>query len=113
MLYRSVYGVQTAFEYFEKGARSKDAKSMAELSLCYSFGEGVEVSDPLAGAYAKMAAEVGDPVGMFLRAEHKLFGTVTDRNISVSFDLSKKALEKGYSKSKMTLGTCYFHGLTV
>ncbi len=101
------------FKYFEKGARSKDPKSMAQLSVCYFFGDGVEVCDPLSGVYAKMSAEAGDPYGMFLRADHKLYGTITEQNLSVALNLSKKALEKGINKAKMTLATCYFHGLSV
>ena len=32
---------------------------MAQLSKCYWFGEGVELSDPLAATYAQMSAEAG------------------------------------------------------
>ncbi len=86
---------------------------MAQLSVCYWFGEGVELSDPLACTYAKMSAQGGDPYGMFLRAEHKLYGIITDKNVRVAFDYTKKALEKGYNKAKMTHAKCYFHALTV
>ncbi len=117
MLYRYGNGVQrcnkTAFDYFEKGSRSKDPKAMGELSVCYMFGEGVEVNSALASAYSKLSAEGGDPHGMFQRAEHKLFGIITDKNIKVAFDYAKKAHEKGNNAAKMTLATCYFHGLSV
>ncbi len=99
ILHRSGNGMKkcnvTAFKYFEKGARSKDPKSMAELSLCYLFGQGVEVSDPLGVAYARMAVEMGDPKGMFLRASHKLYGIITSKNLNVAFDYIKKSIENG------------------
>ncbi len=41
-------------------------------------------SDPLGVAYAKMAAEAGDPYNMFLRASHRLYGTINDRNLSAA-----------------------------
>ncbi len=117
MLYRSGRGVQqcnvTAFEYFEKVARSKDPKSMAELSVCYLYGAGVEACDPLGVAYAKMSAEAGNPRGMALRADHKLHGIITDKNVGVAFDYTKKAVERGNINAKLLLSIFYFHGLVV
>ncbi len=60
-----------------------------------------------------MSAEGGDPYGMYLRAEYKLYGLITEKNISVAYDYAKKALENGNNQAKVTLATCYFHGLSV
>ncbi len=58
MRYRSGTAVQNcgmkAFECFEKSRLTKDANSMAQLSVCYLFGDGVEVGDSLGIAYAIM-----------------------------------------------------------
>ncbi len=86
---------------------------MGRLSLCYLHGEGIEANNALASAYSKMSAEGGDPYGMFIRAEHKLFGKIKDKNTRVAFDYAKKAQEKGNNEAKSTLATCYFHRLSI
>ncbi len=39
---------KTTFQYFERGTRAKDPKSMTELAECYLFGLGIELDDLLA-----------------------------------------------------------------
>ncbi len=60
-----------------------------------------------------MSAKAVDSYGMFLRADHMLYRTITDRNISIALYYAKKALKKCIMNERINLPTCYFHGLSV
>ncbi len=69
MMYSNGNGVQmcneTAFQLFERGTRAEDPEAMRELAECYLLGVSVDINEPLAVAYSKMASDAGDPKGMY------------------------------------------------
>ncbi len=117
MLYRTGSEVQlcneTTFHFFERGMRAKDPKSMIELSECYLLGVGVDVNDLIAVEYTKLAADAGDPKGMYWRGLQKMYGRMTERNFITARRLSEKAVEKGYQNAKLIFAMYYHRRLGV
>ncbi len=64
-------------------------------------------------ALVEQVANTGDPSGLSVLSWHKLYGHHTCKNRSLAFQLSEKAVAKGYQRASMNLAMCYMHGIGV
>ena len=104
LMYRNGEGVEecnvTAVEVFQKGVRANDAAAMTALGQCYLYGVGVARSRENGVKYVEMGADRDDPIGLSVCGCHKMYGYNTRKNLTTSFQLIKKPIEKENMKAK-------------
>lgn len=86
-MYKNGYGVdqnnQTAFNYFEEGAKVKDVYSLVSLGRTYLRGElGIEKDYKKALIYLTDASNKGNALAHYYLGECYLYGTGTNKDIN-------------------------------
>ncbi len=103
----------TARDFFNAGTRANDPKAVMRLAMFYFTGTAVEADPFRAIALVEQAANAEDPVSLCVWGWHKLYGYYTNRNPSLAFQVSEKAVEKGGQRAEMNLAMRYMNGMGV
>lgn len=98
---------------FKKAAEQGDARSMAEVGLMLSNGDGAPADLPGAATWLKRSADAGFPEGMLLYAECLLGGKGTPVDEPGAAALYSKAAALGNVPAKSHLARMYQKGVGV
>lgn len=104
---------QDSFGFFQKAAEQGDARSMAELGLMLSNGDGVPRDLAAAAGWLKKSAEAGFPEGMMLYAECLLHGKGVPEDPAQAADWYSKAAALGNLPAKVQLARMFQKGTGV
>nr|XP_056712774.1 protein sel-1 homolog 2 [Euleptes europaea] len=106
--------IQKAFYYFLKAASTGDANGVAFLGKMYLEGSTAVPQDNFtAWRYFRIAADKGNPVGLWGLGLLYFRGGVVQVNYTEAFKYFQKAAEKGLSSAQLQLGVMYLTGLGV
>lgn len=98
-----------ARKWFEKAARQGNAEALLQLGRIYDRGLGVRTDRDQALDCYRSAADKGSPEGQFLTAGYYL-DYEQYRDLSRGMQYLTRAVEQGYAKAILRLGTEYYYG---
>jgi TPR repeat protein len=102
-----------AFDFFQKAAEQGDARSMAEIGLMLSNGDGVPRDLAAAAGWLKKSADAGFAEGMMLYAECLLLGKGVPEDPAGAAEWYSKAAALGNIPAKVQLARLFQKGTGV
>ena len=111
LLYKQDKNYPQAFAWFQKGAVAQDARSQAELGLCYMFGRGVQENRETAYQYFVKAAQQGNSVGETWLGHCYENGWCVATDAGKALELYLRAAGKADPEASAAAARCYYQGI--